>query len=51
MNKEFNIKCNNCGSEDVIIHEDYDYDYDDNMVGTGNFYLRCTNCGQTSEDY
>lgn len=47
MNKEFTIKCNNCGSEDVIIHEDYD----DNMIGTGNFYLRCTNCGQTSENY
>lgn len=51
MNDKFTIKCNSCGSDNVTINEDFDYDYDENIVGTGNYYLRCSNCGETSEDY
>lgn len=51
MNDKFTIKCNSCGSDNVTINEEFDYDYDENIVGTGNYYLRCNNCGETSEDY
>lgn len=47
MYDKFTIKCNNCGSDNISIKEDYDYDYDENIVGTGNYYLKCNNCGET----
>lgn len=50
MNDKFTIKCNNCNSEDVSIKAEYDEYYDDKVVATGSFYLKCNNCGETSED-
>lgn len=47
---KFTVICNNCGSEDVFIEQDYDYDYDDNIVPTGNPYLRCSHCGESGDD-
>ena len=44
--KGFEIKCLNCGSTDVEELQDYDYDYDDNVIDLGS-YLRCKSCGQT----
>lgn len=51
IDDKFTIKCNSCGSNDISITEEFDYDYDDNIVGTGDYYLICNNCGQTSEYY
>lgn len=50
MKDKFFIKCNNCGSEDISIKQEYDYDYDENMIRTGNYYLLCNNCGESSEN-
>lgn len=45
----FTITCNNCGSHNVSIKEDIDYDYDENPISTGDYYLYCNDCGE-SED-
>ena len=44
----FTITCNNCGSHNVVLLSDYDYDYDDNMYECGK-YLYCKDCRE-SED-
>jgi hypothetical protein len=43
--KGFEIKCLNCGSTDVKEVNDYDYDWDENLIDLGT-YLICNNCGQ-----
>ena len=42
----FTITCNNCGSHNVVLLSDDDYD--DNMYECGK-YLYCKDCGE-SED-
>ena len=43
MESKFKIICVECGSEDVYIREDIDYDYDENPYVSG-YYLECNNC-------
>ena len=49
MGDKFTIMCNSCGSKNVSIREDYDYDYEENIFPTGNCYLECDDCGETDE--
>lgn len=51
MKKKFTIKCNSCESENVLISEEVEEDFNGNMVGIGSYYLKCTNCGETDGDY
>lgn len=46
--KGFKVICMNCGSNDVFIETDIDYDWDENPYECG-YYLRCNNCGSTDE--
>lgn len=48
MDKGFNITCLECGSNDVFIQEDIDYDWDEEPYVCG-YYLKCNNCGNTDE--
>ncbi len=48
MDKGFNITCLECGSSDVSIQEDIDYDWDEEPYENG-YYLKCNNCGNTDE--
>lgn len=47
MGKGFEIKCLECGSTDVEELQDYDYDYDENMIDLGSYYS-CNSCGQNN---
>lgn len=44
MSKGFKIICQECKSEDCIVEEDIDYDWDENPVLYG-YYVVCNNCG------
>ena len=44
----FTIICNNCGSNNVELVDDIDYDYEENPYVSGH-YLHCKDCGE-SED-
>ena len=46
--KGFTITCNNCGSNNVDLVDDIDYDYEESPYVSGH-YLQCNNCGE-SED-
>lgn len=46
MKEKFTIICNSCGSRNVSIVEDYDYDYEENLISTGMYYLQCNDCGE-----
>lgn len=48
MIRGFEIKCLECGSENVSIQEEIDYDYDETPY-TFDVYLMCNDCGNTSE--
>jgi uncharacterized Zn finger protein len=43
--KLFEIKCLSCGSTDVSIVAEVDYDGEDNLEYTGTTYCKCNNCG------
>lgn len=49
MNDEFKITCLQCGSDNVSIEEDIDYDWDENPYLNG-YYLYCKNCGANSNN-
>jgi hypothetical protein len=44
--KGFEIKCLNCGSNEVTIETDMDYDYEEISYISG-YYHYCKNCGQS----
>ena len=44
MENKFKIICLECESEDVVIKEEVDYDYEDNPYISGH-YLECKSCG------
>lgn len=46
--KGFEIKCLNCGSINIDVHADVDYDYDGNPY-IGGYYIECNNCGQVED--
>lgn len=48
MEKKFKIVCLECGSEEVIIQEEIDYDYDEYPYVSGH-YLECKNCGNCED--
>lgn len=43
MEDKFKIICLSCGSEDVSIREDIDYDYDEYPY-INSYYLECNSC-------
>ena len=45
QDKGFEIKCLDCGSTNCTIYEDYDYDYNDDLVPIG-YRIRCLDCNQ-----
>ena len=47
MNRGFEIKCLDCGGTNVEMIEDFDYDYEDNIIDSGIYYI-CKDCGQDS---
>lgn len=49
MKDDFTITCNKCGSHNISICEEIDYDYEENPINTGNYYLHCNNCGNEEE--
>ena len=51
IEEKFTVICNSCGSRNVVINQDFDYDYEENIYPTGNYYLKCVDCGETSENY
>lgn len=48
MMKGLKTECLECGSENVSIQEEIDYDYDE-IPYTLDVYLVCNECGNTSE--
>lgn len=44
MSKKFEITCLNCGSNNVSIEEEIDYDWDE-MPYINGYFLRCDDCG------
>lgn len=44
MKNKFKIICLECKSEDVVLEEEIDYDYEENPYVSG-YYLECKNCG------
>lgn len=49
MDNKFTIICNSCGSKNVSIQQEFDYDYDENLFPTGSYHLECNDCGETEE--
>lgn len=49
MELGFLIKCLNCGSHNVSIQEEVDYDWDENPYVNG-YYLFCNDCGNANND-
>lgn len=47
-NKKIMSTCLECGSNDISIREDIDYDYEEKPYVLG-YYLKCNNCGNTTE--
>lgn len=45
MKEKFKITCLECGSENVSIETNVEYDYEESPYLTGNYYLQCHNCG------
>lgn len=45
----FTITCNKCGNHNVKIYEGTDYDYDEEPITTGEYYLHCDYCGNEEE--
>jgi ribosomal protein S27E len=41
----FEIKCLSCGSTNVSVIAELDYDYEDNLVYNGMTYCKCNDCG------
>ena len=48
MYKGFVIKCLECGSDEVWVHNDIDYDYNEIPYVVGH-HLHCINCGNSSK--
>lgn len=46
MSKGFKIECLECGSNNVYIQEEIDYDWDENPYVSG-YHLECGDCGNT----
>ena len=41
--------CNKCGSTNIILRQDFDYDYEGRMFPNGVYYLECQGCNETEE--
>lgn len=52
MREKFKITCLNCGSNNVHIEEEIDYDWDE-MPYTSGYFLKCHDCGSDNcnDDY
>ena len=50
MESNFTVICNNCNSDKVIVKQEYDYNYEENLIATNNYFLECLICGTTDNE-